>query len=41
MCIMPYYRMLLHDVVKKKINAELTIQKKVTNWEEILTVSIL
>lgn len=33
-------RALLHDVVKKKINAELAIQKKVSNWDEILMVSI-
>jgi len=33
------YRRLLHDVVQKKINAELLVQKKVTNWEEIITVS--
>jgi len=32
--------MLLHNVVKMKINAELAFQKKITNWEEILTVSI-
>ena len=31
----------MHDVVQKKINAELAIQKKVTNWDEILTVGIL
>ena len=37
-CIV-YYRTLLHDVMRKKINAELAIQKKITNWEEILTVS--
>ena len=27
--------------MQKKINAELLVQKKVTNWEEIITVGFL